>query len=124
MNLPKAKQIIKNNYKASGYSLIYYLHEECVFSEDAYWELIDAIIFLVRNGIKEEALITQIAIGYQAFLKEMIWHNSPGDAVELSQLPENSVDYIERLDRTVRAYLENAPQWADSARFDLQKEMF
>ena len=97
------------------------LNEECEFSAVAFWEYYDAIAFVTRHSIRNEELSAQIAIGYQRFLKELIYHFDPDDVAVMKDFPENYNEYLERLDFAVRAYYEEKPEWLDDARFDLQK---
>lgn len=98
------------------------MNEECEFSASAFWEYYDAIAFLTRNSIRNEALSAQIAIGYQRFLKEIISHFAPNDVAVMNHFPENYNDSIERLDFAVRAYFEGTPELLNDALFDLQKQ--
>lgn len=121
MDLQKAKQVIAANYSKEENSLCYLLNEESEFSAEAFWAYYDAIAFVTRNCVKNEALSAQIAIGYQRFLKEIIWHFAPKDVAVINHFPENYNDYIQRLDFAVRAYYEEKPEWLNDALFDLQR---
>ncbi len=123
MTIEQAKRIIEANYSMQENSLSLLMYDECVFSTDAFWVFYDAISYLVKNGIKNEKITTQIVVGYQRFLKEIIWHFDPNDIATKKDFPENYNDYIERLDYAVRAYLENNPQWLDDKIFVLQRNM-
>lgn len=118
MTEQKARQIIADNYRLAENSLCYRLAEECVFSDTAFLEYCDAITFVTLHCSRTEELSAQVAIGYQRFLKEILWHFAPNDVAVLQHFPENFPAYIERLDFTVRAYLEGKPQWLWNARFD------
>lgn len=121
MNLHQAKRIIEDNYITNDNSLCYLLYDESDFSITAFWEFYDAIAFLTRNSIKDELLSTQIAKGYQHFLRELIYHFSPFDLAKIRNLPKNYNDYIERLEWAVRAYFEGKPEWLDDNGFFLQR---
>ena len=121
MDLHKSKHIIFANYRKEENSLIYLLNEECKFVISAFWEYYDAIAFVTRNSIKNEDLSAQIAISYQWFLKELIWNFAPNDITVINDLPENYIDYIERLDFAIRAYYEDKPEWLRDELFDLQR---
>lgn len=121
MDLQKAKQIITANFCKQENSLFYIMNEEGEFSTAAFWEYYDAIAFVTRNSIKSEELSTQIAIGYQNILQEIICHFAPNDIAVLKHFPENYNEYIERLDFAVLAYLQDEPEWLDDERFNLQK---
>ena len=115
MDCSRAKQIIADNYYKIEDSLCYLLNEECEFSTLAFWEYYEAIVCITRNGLRTEELSTQIAIGYQRFLKEIVWHFDPNDVAAVEYFPENYNDYIERLDLAVRAYYEGKPEWLNDA---------
>lgn len=121
MHIQKAKEIIAANYGTEKNSLCWFLYEECVFSPAAFWEFYDAIACVTRHSVRCEELSAQIAIGYQRFLKELIYHFDPDDVAVMKDFPENYNEYLERLDFAVRAYYEEKPEWLDDARFDLQK---
>jgi hypothetical protein len=109
MELSEAARIISDNYKKAGNSLCYYLYEECDFHSSAFEEYYEAVFCFARNSIRNEMLSTQIAISYQTILKEIIWHFDPNDVATKDHFPENYTDYLNRLDRAVRAYFEQQP---------------
>lgn len=121
MECSRAKQIVADNYYKNEGSLCYLLNEECEFSTSAFWEYYEAIVCITRNCLRTEDLSTQIAIGYQRFLKEIVWHFDPNDVAVMEHFPENYNGYIERLDLAVRAYYEGKPELQNDALFDLQK---
>ena len=123
MTIEQAKHIIEANYSMRKNTLSLLMYDECEFSADAFWNFYDAIACVTRAFVKNEALTTQITVGYQKFLKEIIWHFAPNDVAVMNHFPENYNDYIERLDYAVRAYLENKPEWLDDEMFDLQREI-
>ncbi len=121
MTIEQAKKLIEENYTMQENTLTLFMHDECEFSADAFWDFYDAIACVTRACVKDEALTAQITVGYQRFLKEIIYHFAPEDIAVMNHFPENYNDYIERLDFAVRAYLENKPEWLEDALYDLQR---
>ena len=123
MTIDQAKHIIEANYSMQENTLTLLMYDDCEFSTEAFWVFYDAIACVTRAFEKDEVLTTQITVGYQRFLKEIIYHFAPNDVVIINHFPENYNDYIERLDYAVRAYLETNPEWFDDEMFDLQRDM-
>lgn len=123
MTIDQANHIIEANYFMQEDTLSLLMYDDCVFSADAFWAFYDAIACVTRAFEKNEVLTTQITVGYQMFLKEIIYHFAPNDVAVMKHFPENYNDYIERLDYAVRAYLENKPEWLDDEMYDLQRDM-
>ena len=121
MMLEQANKIIENNYSMSGDALTAVMHDKCTFSMTAFWDYFEAISCVTRAAVKNDLLTMWITIGYQQFLKEMIYHFDPKDIAEMEQFPENHNDYIERLDYAIRAYLENKPELLDDNLFELHR---
>lgn len=119
MTLEQAKKILEDNYLMQENTLCYLLHEECKFSINTFWEFYDAISCVTKACAKSEEVTKHITVGYQTFLKEIIYHFAPNDVAVMDDFPKNYNNYIERLDFAVRAYLENSPQWLDDARYTL-----
>ena len=123
MTIDQAKRIIAANYSMQENTLTLLMYDDCAFSTDAFWAFYDAIACVTKACVKNEVLTTQITVGYQKFLKEIIYHFAPNDVAAMKHFPENYNSYIERLDYAVLAYLENKPEWLDDKMFDLQRDM-
>ena len=121
MTIDQAKHIIEANYSMRKNTLTLLMYDDCEFSADAFWAFYDAIACVTRAFEKNEILTTQITVGYQKFLKEIIYHFAPNDVATMAFFPENYNDYIERLDYAVLAYLNDKPEWLDDKIFDLQR---
>lgn len=121
MTLEKARKIIQSNFCMDEGSLCLLLHDECVFSEEAFWDFHKAVATVIQIAEKEACLTAQITVAYQRFLQEIIFHFDPKDVAEIKGFPENYYDYIERLDYAIRAYLENKPDLLEDNLFDLQR---
>ena len=97
MNTEEAQKVIFDNDNCSENSFIYFLHEECYFSIEKFWQFYDSIIAWV--GKEKKADITRkITEIYQKMLKEMIYHFDPMDISVIANFPENYTEYIERID--------------------------
>ena len=120
MNTEEAQKVIFDNDNCNENSFIYYLHEECYFSIEKFWEFYDSIVTLIGKKKNPEITkrITQI---YQRILKEMIYHFDPMDIAVMDNFPENYTDYIERIDFALLAYYTDNIDLVDDGKFSLQK---
>lgn len=123
MNNEKALEILNSNYDVLEGSMLYCLHEECVFDKAAFWEIYDAIIILAGREFEksqEHDITMKICICYNRILKEIISHFDNNDAVVLDGFPNNYYDYIDRLDAAIEAFFTG--RFADESVFCLQRD--
>ena len=120
MNTEEAQKVIFDNDNCIENSFIYYLHEECCFSIEKFWEFYDSIIAWI--GEEKKADITRkITEIYQKMLKEMIYHFDPMDISVIANFPENYMEYIERIDFALLAYDTDNRNLIDDKTFSLQR---
>ena len=120
MRIEDAKRIVADNYHCNVNSFIYYLHENCFFSTEKFWEFYESIAAFIGER-KDPETTRQITQTYQRLLKEIIFHFDPMDASTLDHFPKNYIDYIERLDYALLAYYSDNLDLIDNERFELQK---
>ena len=120
MIIENAEKVISDNYHCNENSFVYFLHEECYFSIEKFWEFYESIVALI--GKKKNPEITKrITQSYQKILKEMIFHFDPMDVAVMNNFPENYNDYIERIDFALLAYYTDNIDLIDDKGFSLQK---
>ena len=123
MSIETAKKIISDNFYAKNSSFVYFLHEECYFSVEKFWEYYESVAALARLDIskKDLELTMHISCSYQSILQEMIFHFDPNDIAVMEKFPLNYTEFIERIDFAVRAYFLNDISLLEDEGFELQK---
>lgn len=123
MSIETAKKIISDNYYAQNDSFVYFLHEECCFSVDKFWEYYESIATLAGLDMEEKnlELTMHISCSYQRILQEMIFHFDPNDVAVMGKFPTNYTEFVERIDFAVRAYFLNDISLLEDEGFGLQK---
>ena len=121
MKIENARKIILDNYNCNENSFVYFLHEECYFSIEKFWEYYESIATFVGTIKKSPEITRQITQSYQRILKEMIAHFDPMDVAVMDNFPENYPDYIERIDFALLAYYTDNLDLLDNEKFELQK---
>ena len=121
MEIRNARKIISDNYNCNKNSFIYFLHEECYFSIEKFWEYYESITVFVGGMEKNPETTKQIVHSYQRILKEIIFHFDPMDAAVIDNFPDNYNDYIERIEFALLAYYTNNMDLIDNEKFELQK---
>ena len=56
MSIETAKKIISDNYYAKNHSFVYYLHEECNFSVEKFWEYYESVAALAGLDMGQKNL--------------------------------------------------------------------
>ena len=51
MDFDNAAAILECNYRCSESSLIYGLHEECIFSSKYFWDYYDSVLTLAKDAL-------------------------------------------------------------------------
>ena len=111
MTIQDAKRIIWANENCCDESFIFFLHEKDSFSKEGFWKFYKSIVALVEcNDEKTLELTEQINDIYQTFLKYIAFHFDPHNLSSIKDLPDNYVDYLERLDYALMAYYRGNPR--------------
>ena len=121
MEIEKARKIISDNYNCNENSFVYFLHEECHFSIEKFWEYYESIASFVGVNEKNAEITREITDSYQRILKEIIFHFDPMDLAVMDNFPENYTDYIERIDYALLAYYTGNLDLLDNEKFELQR---
>ena len=115
----RSVQIIKDNENAQNDSFLFFLHEKNQFSENAFWELYDAIDSIQKEGIQDESIIISISLVYQEILKEVVYHFDPQDLSAIEDFPSDYRGYIERLDYVIQELYSSRTDAIDDSIFEL-----
>lgn len=123
MSIEEAKKIILDNYYAKNCSFVYFLHEECYFSVEKFWEYYESVAALAGLDMSQKnlELTMYISCSYQIILQEIIFHFDPNDVAVMEKFPSNYTAFIERIDFAVRAYFLNDISLLEDEGFELQK---
>lgn len=105
MTIQDAKRIIWANENCCDESFIFSLHEKGSFSKEEFWKFYKSIVALVEcNDEKTLGLTEQINHIYQTVLKYIAFHFDPHDLYNITDLPDNYAEYLERIDYALMAY--------------------
>ena len=97
------KKILMDNYNASNESFLEYLHERNSFHVASFEQLCVCIECITKIEVEKETS-SMIMFVYSQILKHMIYHFDPTDLSEISNLPSNYIEYLERLEHVVEEY--------------------
>lgn len=120
MKMENALKVISDNYYCNENSFVYFLHEECYFSIEKFWEFYESIVALIGEE-KDTEITRRITQSYQRVLKEIIFHFDPMDVAVMDNFPDNYNAYIERIDFALLAYYTDNIDLIDNEGFELQK---
>ena len=122
MNVEKAKQVIFNNCQIAENSFIFNLHEKSLFSEELFWEYYDSIALLVVFGETESSeILMQITDVYLKVLKYLVFHFDPSDDYAISELPQDYIGIIERLEYSLMAYRSSSEKLLSEDIFEMKR---
>ena len=122
MNIDQAKQIILENSKAEGNSLVFYLHERGVLDTEGFWDFYDSIVTLVECTEEKTPEMTRlITETYQRMLKYFMFHFDPGDEYKIENFPKDYIGYLERIEYALMAYYSGNMRLVDEDIFELKR---
>ena len=122
MDVVKAKQVIFNNSHIVENSFIFYLHERSLFSEELFWEYYDSIALLVVSGETESSeILMQITDVYLKVLKYLVFHFDSSDDYAISELPQDYIGIIERLEYSLMAYRSSSEKLLSEDIFEMKR---
>ena len=122
MTADKARDIFDKNALCQEGSLRQSLCVELCFSERRFWEFYDSVITLAEAAQESRITVTDTAklfAVYDRILETIRQHCDPDEAVEISGLPENITEYLDRIEAAMRFYLEGEP--VDEDGFSLKR---
>lgn len=121
MDIETAKQILSDNFNAKENSFTYIMYERSRFPKEEFWQVYDSIECLVNNKVFSRELAEQVSYCYERFLIELICHFDGGQSYGLKDLPENFIDYIERLEYVKLAFYRGYDELLDDSSFALER---
>lgn len=93
--------MIKDNFKATNISFLYYLHERNLFDTDAFAKLIDDINALEE---KQEDVLERLRFIQIEILKHIVYHFDPKDGSRITNLPDDYWEYLTELEYAIGRY--------------------
>lgn len=102
-------QILFDNYKCKEGTFIYFLHEDALFNDQAFWAYYNNMISVIKDRIDDkldENITLAVVFTYQAIVEAFLWHSTPNDAYVIKDYPSDKISfYMERLDALLGGYL-------------------
>lgn len=101
--------LFDNNAGKEG-AFIYYLHEEAVFNEQAFWDFYNSVISITKRNLRGEIIDdkTNIAVilTHKRIIEYFVWHLSENDAYRITNYPTDTIQlFMERLNYLIDGYL-------------------
>lgn len=110
--MDKALKILKDNAEGIKGSFIYFLHEQDMFNEEAFYNYLNSINEITNktsNKPLDREVTFMIIKTYSYILRSFIYHLAPSDLLRIKNYPEDKYfDYIEELKNTVDNYIQGA----------------
>lgn len=95
-------EVLRDNYKCEEGTIIYFLHEEASWDEEAMKKYLSSIYELSQEP-KEEINFNEISMmivkTYGYILSSLLYHHHKNDGYEISNYPEESLvaEYVETM---------------------------
>lgn len=101
--------LFDNNSSKEG-TFIYYLREEAVFNEQAFWAFYNSVISITKRKLRGEIIDdkTNIAVilTHKRIIESFVWHLTEKDVYRITNYPTDTIQlFMERLNYLIDGYL-------------------